>query len=705
MTVFANEPGSPKASIPALTAILVARRRYSVIHRTMAHLARQTIARQIEVLLMTPCPHEIEVPETVSRQFWDVRQIDIGDERRMGAVRAMGIKEARAEFAAMSEDHCFMNSQWAEVIVKHHADGADVVGPIMVNANPATIASWIAHLVAYGPWVDITEAICVDFLPGHNSSYRCKKVLAKGERLSELMSSEVILHWALRDEGGTLICEPAARCRHVNPTQLGTLAQSMFDHSRNFGALRGQSMSGVRKLLYALASPIIPVLRTVRSYPTICKHLPAEFSRWKALAMLMQIFIASAAGEVLGILRGFGQSLWADWDKELDRTRFLRDADAFLLDPETPAGDEDPVVIHRAADDPVRVGLVGTGRLGREVHLPCLKAIPNARVVAIAEPSTQARQTAATMMPGARIYETAGELLADGQVEAVIIATPTATHASLARDAFTAGKHVYLEKPIAINVEEGQSVIDAWRHSGKVGIVGFNYRQRPDYQHAAALVAANRLGRIKLVSVTFTTQSGQAQSWRDANQAGGGVLWDLASHEFDLVHFVLGEPIVRIQAFAHPQPGDAGQTIHIQANTASGVVVRGFFSSETTDEAGMQIVGSAGKITIDRYAGLAVDQQGVHARGVLGHLAAAVRNLIRIDHFALRRQAPWHEVSFGLALSRFVSGVAGDAQPAPDLHAGFQSLSVVLAAQQSLADGHAVDIAVTVSRKKAIRKT
>ena len=344
------------------------------------------------------------------------------------------------------------------------------------------------------------------------------------------------------------------------------------------------------------------------------------------------------------------------------------------------------------------MGLIGAGRLGREVHLPCLRAIPKARVVAIAEPNTQARQLATAMMPGAKGYETAEELLADGQVEAVIIATPTATHAQLARHAFAAGKHVYLEKPIATTVEEGQSVIDAWRHSGRIGMVGFNYRLRPDYQRAAALVAANRLGRIKLVSVTFTTQSGRAQGWRDGNQAGGGVLLDLASHEFDLVHFVLGEPIARIQAFAYPQPDDAGQTIHVQASTASGVAIRGFFSSETTDAAGMEIVGSDGKLKIDRYAGLVVDQQGVSARGAIGRIAAAFRNLTRIDHFARRHRAPWKEVSFGLALSRFVLAVADKNQHAPGIDAGFQSLSVVLAAQNSLATGQAVNVSSITSQ-------
>ncbi|MDA0658076.1 MAG: Gfo/Idh/MocA family oxidoreductase [Planctomycetota bacterium] len=702
MIASQNEPERLQTGRPALTVVVVAPKQYSVIQRTMAHLARQTIASQIEVLLMTTSPDEIVVPEAVAHQFWDVRRIDIGEERRVGAIRAMGIEEARAEFAAMSEDHCYMNAVWAEALLKHHAEGADVVGPVMTNANPGTLVSWVAYFVAYGPWADVTEAERVGFLPGHNSSYRCQTVLAKGKKLRELMSSEVILHWALRDEGATLICEPAARCRHVNLTHLGTLAKAMYDHSRNFGALRGQSMSGVKKLMYVIASPIIPVLRTLRTYPTIRRHLPAEFSRWKAVSMLARILISSAAGEVLGILRGSGQSPWADWDMELDRRRFLRDADVFLVEPSTPVGDDDPIVRHRAADDPVRVGLIGAGRLGREVHLRCLKGMPQARVVAIAESSVQARHAATAMTPGAHAYETADELLADAQVEAVIIATPTATHAQLTCDAFAAGKHVYLEKPIATTVAEGQSVIDAWRQSGKVGVVGFNYRHRPDYQRAAALVAANRLGNIKLVSVTFTTQCGQAQGWRQGNQTGGGVLLDLASHEFDLVHFVLGVPIVSIQAFEHFQPHDAGQTIHVYASTASGIVVRGFFSSETTAAATMEIVGTAGKIKIDRYDGLVVDQQDVHARGAWGRFAAAFRNLIRFDHFVLRRRSPWNEVSFSLALSRFVFGVANDVQPAPNLCDGLHSLRIVQAAEESLATGEAVNVLPKVAETGAV---
>ena len=249
-------------------------------------------------------------------------------------------------------------------------------------------------------------------------------------------------------------------------------------------------------------------------------------------------------------------------------------------------------------------------------------------------------------------------------LSSVVIATPTETHAALARQAFAAGKHVYLEKPIASTLDDGCRVVEAWRESGKIGMIGFNYRHRPDYEKARRLVSQGLLGQIKLVDVRFTTRAGQAAGWRAQGCPGGGVLLDLASHEFDLVHYVLGEPVERILATA-VKGDDEGESVQIQATTSSGIGVHGFFSSETIDDARMEVIGTTGKLTIDRYGAVSIDRRGVSARGPFGRWLAAFGQLRHLRRLRGQRRVPWNESSFRVALTRLSPELFTRPNPGP----------------------------------------
>src|SRR5690349_483853 len=121
----------------------------------------------------------------------------------------------------------------------------------------------------------------------------------------------------------------------------------------------------------------------------------------------------------------------------------------------------------------IRIGIIGAGTLARAVHLPLL----GQRVIAVAEPAALGRE--ALQGSGLTILPDARELLARPDIDAVVIAAPSADHASLAIEALQAGKHVYLEKPLATSSADAARVVDAWKTSGKVGMVGLNYRFNP----------------------------------------------------------------------------------------------------------------------------------------------------------------------------------------------------------------------------------
>ena len=141
------------------------------------------------------------------------------------------------------------------------------------------------------------------FLAGHNGCYRRELALTFGDELTDMMSSEVNLHWELADRGHRIVFEPAARCRHVNVTLTGVLCRSMYHHSRVFGWLRGKPLPVLKKLLYAGAAlSVVPPLRLKRSAGPIINALPTNVSRLRVIAVLIPAYVASGVGEAVGLL-------------------------------------------------------------------------------------------------------------------------------------------------------------------------------------------------------------------------------------------------------------------------------------------------------------------------------------------------------------------------------------------------------------------
>lgn len=207
-------------------------------------------------------------------------------------------------------------------------------------------------------------------------------------------------------------------------------------------------------------------------------------------------------------------------------------------------------------DDDVRrigVGVVGAGWLG-DVHARAwgrlrhhyadLSVSP--RFVAVADSVAGARTAARGRHGFERGYEDWRELVADPDVEAVSITAPNAVHREIGVAVAKAGKHVWIEKPVGLTVEDATAVRDAVAAAGVQGVVGFNYRTVPAVAQLRHLVASGAIGdpthaRVQLLT-DYAGHPLGALTWRYSLATGGhGVLGDLASHAVDLVRFVLGD--------------------------------------------------------------------------------------------------------------------------------------------------------------------
>ncbi|MCP9927561.1 Gfo/Idh/MocA family protein [Cyanobium sp. CH-040] len=202
-----------------------------------------------------------------------------------------------------------------------------------------------------------------------------------------------------------------------------------------------------------------------------------------------------------------------------------------------------------AAARPLGVAIAGLG-FGEAVHLPALRSCPGTEPVALWHPRAERLEAACRQaeLPGHSDFEA---LLADPAVEAVVIATPPEPRFELACRALEAGKHLMLEKPVALSARQAEELQRLAMARGLTVAVDFEYRAVPLFRQLHALVSAGVLGELVLVKLDWLMGSRadptRPWSWYSQAAAGGGVLGALGTHAFDLLHWLVG-PTRRLQA-------------------------------------------------------------------------------------------------------------------------------------------------------------
>lgn len=223
----------------------------------------------------------------------------------------------------------------------------------------------------------------------------------------------------------------------------------------------------------------------------------------------------------------------------------------------------------------VTFGIVGCGGIGRW-HAKCLRSIASASVGAVADADLDVCAEAAKALGVARA-ESVQALLDDGAIDVVSICTPPDTHAPLIERAAAAGKHVLVEKPLAVDLDGADLAIEACRQAGvHLGVV-HQQRARSASRLIHALVSEGAFGRPQIVSAVHTwyrkPDELTGHAWRGRSSPGGGVLLDQAVHAVDLLVWFLGTP--RWVAGAQVSPAH-DPTAHASAGEDSAVATVGF---------------------------------------------------------------------------------------------------------------------------------
>ncbi|MCK5827925.1 inositol 2-dehydrogenase [Candidatus Bipolaricaulota bacterium] len=330
----------------------------------------------------------------------------------------------------------------------------------------------------------------------------------------------------------------------------------------------------------------------------------------------------------------------------------------------------------------IRVGVIGAGRIG-QLHMDNIQQhIPNAEIGAIADVALEHAQTVGNKLGVADVYPDPAPIFADSSIDAVLICSSTDTHASFIEEAARAGKHIFCEKPIALDLEVIDRALDAVKEAGVSLQIGFNRRFDPNFAEAQRLIAQGELGAVHIVRITSRDPEPPPPSYVAVS---GGMFLDMTIHDFDMARFIAGAEVEEVYAvgavLVDPAIGEAGDI-----DTA--VITLRFAN------------GALGTIDNSRKAVYGYDQRlevfGEKGQIVVGNPKphTAVLSLAKGDsappllHFFLQRYSD----SFVAELNSFVEAIQNGTETPVSGFDGKAPVKIALAAKLSLAENRPVKL-------------
>ncbi|MGH7177827.1 MAG: Gfo/Idh/MocA family protein [Tepidisphaeraceae bacterium] len=646
---------------------------YETIRPVLAHLHRQEVRDQLEIIAVMPTGHG-GLDEREFSNFACMKAVDVAGLTPLSVARARGVRAASAPLVFIGETHSYPQHGFAEAILKAFEQPWTAVVPRIMNANPRGVLSWAGYLADYGRW----GAWCARgeiFDPLiYNTAYRRAALLELGDDLERALDTySEQLGPALRARGGRACYEPDAQITHLNVARIMPFVDEKFAAGVLVGRQRAARWPWWRRAVYVLASPLIPLVLSWRSISTVRSARRAHRLPRGTFAAILAGYVARATGEALGYA-GLAPSSAAER---------LTEIEIHKVDYATPRAG--------IARRPVRVAVLGCGTIAYWAHLRNLRKIPNAILVAAADPDPDARARASALIE-APLFAGHEEVLAREDVDAVVICAPSGLHAQLAVAAADAAKHFYLEKPIATTAQEAQEVLRAAAATGVVGVVGFNFRFHPTHERARELIAHGRIGAIRAVQTVFCEPlpADRMSEWKKTRTSGGGVLLDLASHHVDLLRWFLNDEINTVEAHI-----DSLLTEHDSARVAmglrNGVQAQSYFTCRGGPADYLEFIGERGTLRVDRFRGVVT----VRVSRRHGYGTRAVWQMPTGEILAMKARRmihPSYDPSFRRALTAFVDRVSGQTDTIPSLDDGARSLAVVLAAEESARRGGSVPV-------------
>ncbi|MCS0588723.1 oxidoreductase [Massilia norwichensis] len=221
----------------------------------------------------------------------------------------------------------------------------------------------------------------------------------------------------------------------------------------------------------------------------------------------------------------------------------------------------------------LRVGLIGFGYAGKTFHAPLIRATPGLELAAVA--SSDAGKVRAALGADAVVFSRADELIAQADIDLVVVASPNATHVELATAALEAGKHVVVDKPFTADTAQAMQLAALASQRGRLLSVFHNRRWDSTTRTASKLLASGMLGEIRYAAMHYDRFRPQpVDRWKERAEAGGGLWMDLGPHLLDEALCYFGPPLAIQADIAAVRPGaGADDSFHARLRYADGLRV------------------------------------------------------------------------------------------------------------------------------------
>jgi predicted dehydrogenase len=329
---------------------------------------------------------------------------------------------------------------------------------------------------------------------------------------------------------------------------------------------------------------------------------------------------------------------------------------------------------------PLRVGVIGYGYTGK-IHAQAYLAEPLAQLTAIADSRLD---PSADLPPGVQAYRTHQELL-ESDIDAVSICLPTHLHCQVAADAFARGRHVLVEKPIAMNLEEARSMLRAAEAAGRILYVGMTHRFYPELREAKKLVDGGAIGGIVACNDCALEHLGflNVPAWYlEKKFSGGGPALTSGIHLVDRLRWFTGDEVNMVAGSAANRyfgadVEDSGQMFLRFRSGVSAQITVAFMREPHPLVCDLQVIGTRGSITVHTWRGYEIWNASGHQEKVF---------YTGQEHRA--------KVLAGVAgeIGEFCAGIAEGRAPWPSAHDSTRSLQVVLAYYQAVTAGRSIEL-------------
>lgn len=327
----------------------------------------------------------------------------------------------------------------------------------------------------------------------------------------------------------------------------------------------------------------------------------------------------------------------------------------------------------------LRFGLLGAGRIGK-VHARAVAGNPDAELVAVADAMPAAAEAIAKQH-GCEV-RSIDRILAAGDIDAVVICTPTDTHADLIETFTNAGKAVFCEKPIDLSLDRVKACLKTVRANRGTLMVGFNRRFDPHFAAVRAEIDKGAIGKVEMVTITSRDPGAPPI---DYIKRSGGIFRDMTIHDFDMARFLLGEDVTEVSAMASvlidKAIGEAGDSdsVQVMLRTASGkmAVISNSRRATYGYDQRIEVHGSNGLVSAENQRPVSIE-----VASSLGYTRPPLH-----DFFMTR-----YTEAYAAEIAAFIAAVNSGTPAHPSGEDGLAALMLAEAALKSVKEGRTVRV-------------